>query len=510
MLSLFFDTSFWYDVLLVIAILAVIYILIKFPHAKVYVFSILFSLIFISGIYSIININSYYSATGGIYGVLSGTFGNNNQLHVNEKTFELKNTTLTQVNGDKYSAKSVSQDVFKVDSDKYLGVFVNGSPCTYSKIEEDYFVAYYSYNFYGRDNEILFNDTLKMYFAFYENSTQLEVITEGGSKAVAYWGYYFNNNNFNVTLKSVNAQYNKELTFGEGDVSNYAVVKYYLNNDEIAKQVYLKGTKIDFPIINSNKIYKWKLKDSDNYINSSYVVTDNLLIDVEESELSWTTIYQGSLNTWVANYSADLPVKSLTPNSDFRLTIDYVSMTPLAGSSFYVLPDGSTCSAKSQITQPWVITAGETCRYTYEDKWAQFEFSCVENDVLHISLVSNSGMSIVQGDMQISKVEVLSGEPLDDYTLTIIPRDSDSTDCISFSVESIVLTNVSRALTFSFTIKEGYSLGDYAMLSDGLFAFDVDILTSGKETGVACVYLTEDLARTVEDTYYFNFYITET
>ena len=244
MFSLLFDTSFWYDVLTFVAIIAVIYILIKFPHAKIYVFSILFALITATGIYSIININSYYSASGGIYGILTGNFDENNQLYVNEKTFELKNTTLTQKNGDTYSAKSISDEIFKINTNEYLGVFVNGSPCTYSKIEEDYFVAYYNYNFYGRDNNVLFNDTLKMYFSFYDKSTQLEVMTDGGSEAVKYWGYYFNNNDFNVTLKSVKTAYDKELTIGEGDISNYAVVRYYLDGELYTTQVYEKGAKL--------------------------------------------------------------------------------------------------------------------------------------------------------------------------------------------------------------------------------------------------------------------------
>lgn len=284
MLNLFFSTSFWYDVLAIIAIIAVIAILIKYPHAKIYVFTILFALITISGIYSIVNINSYYSASGGIYGILTGSFGDNNKLYVNEKTFELKNTTLTQVHDDTYHAKSISDDVFVVNTNEYLGVFVNGSPCTYSKIEEDYFVAYYTYNFYGKDDEVLFSDTLKMYFAFYEKSTQLEVLTDGGSEAVQYWNYYFNNNDFKVTLKSVKTTYDKELALGTGDISNYVVVKYYLDETEVAKQVCLKGSTIEFPTLNDGKYYKWKLKDNEDYLDSSYVVTQNLSLYGEETE----------------------------------------------------------------------------------------------------------------------------------------------------------------------------------------------------------------------------------
>lgn len=270
MFSLLFDTSFWYDVLTVVAIIAVIYILIKFPHAKIYVFSILFALITATGIYSIININSYYSASGGIYGILTGNFDENNQLCVNEKNFELKNTTLTQKNGDTYSAKSISDEIFKINTNEYLGVFVNGSPCTYSKIEEDYFVAYYNYNFYGRDNNVLFNDTLKMYFSFYDKSTQLEVMTDGGSESVKYWGYYFNNNDFNVTLKSVKTAYNKELTIGEGDTTNYAVVRYYLDGELYTTQVYEKGTKIKLPTG-----YEWKNQETGE------IVLDDSIINID-------------------------------------------------------------------------------------------------------------------------------------------------------------------------------------------------------------------------------------
>lgn len=508
MFSLLFDTSFWYDVLTVVAIIAVIYILIKFPHAKIYVFSILFALITATGIYSIININSYYSASGGIYGILTGNFDENNQLYVNEKTFELKNTILTQKNGDTYSAKSISDEIFKINTNEYLGVFVNGSPCTYSKIEEDYFVAYYNYNFYGRDNNVLFNDTLKMYFSFYDKSTQLEVMTDGGSEAVKYWGYYFNNNDFNVTLKSVKTAYDKELTIGEGDISNYVVVKYYLDDIEVAKQVCLKGSTITFPTLNDGKYYKWKLKDSENYIDSSFIVTDNLSINGEESDTVWTAIFEGKTSIWCANYVADFDILGLKANKDFQLTIDYLTTQSVYGDTYYGWSDGSTTTSYKNGIEPWVVTSGNACRvWSSGDYYAQYEFSCVKDNVLHISLVTNYGANVVPGDVILSKVEILLNEPINNYALTIHPCDFDENGNITFSVDKVVLTNDHRFFTFAYKIKEGYSLEDYIAAADGLFTYKVRSAsgTSGV-SGFVTIELCEDLTETIKDDYYINFY----
>ena len=396
MLSLLFDSSFWYDVLLVVAIIAVIYILIKFPHAKIYVYTLIFIVLVGSGIYSTININSYYSASGGIYGILTGDFDKNNKLYVNEKVFTLENTTLTQKNGDTYSAKSISDEAFKVKTNEYLGVFVNDSPCTYSEIAEDYFVANYNYTFYDKNGDVLLNDTLKLYFAFYDKMTELEVVTDGGSTAVKYWGYYFNKNNFNVTIKSVKDNYNKDLTIGEGDVSNYAIVRYFQNDEEVYKQVCPKNTKIVFPTLDSSKVYKFKIKDTETYIDETFVVNSNLSINVEEQQGTWKTLAT-KLNFMALTDVPEVFTKSvvgLKTNSIFRVKVSSVGYSE----STRLYSDNTSLDEKSteRYDKPeWGYIENNiiswngnlwTAKNGYEGETnITIKFECLENDILQVT-----------------------------------------------------------------------------------------------------------------------------
>lgn len=77
MLTLLFDTSFWYDIALVIVIAAIIIACIKYPNGKIYIASIVMILLIGASVYCGIQLNFYYTSEGGIWGKIYGLITNN-------------------------------------------------------------------------------------------------------------------------------------------------------------------------------------------------------------------------------------------------------------------------------------------------------------------------------------------------------------------------------------------------------------------------------------------------
>ncbi len=222
MLSLLFNTSFWYDVLVAIVIVLIVIACIKHPSSKWFVATILSIALVVSTCYCAIQLNYYYTASGGIYGKISGIF-NTNIVEVEELTFSLKNVELVKEYEDTYSAKVLNNKVVKLNGKDNFTVYVNDEPCTISQVENEtnYCIANYSYIFFGEDKSVLCEDTLTFHFAFYTNSTYLSVSTIGGADAVKYWNYYFNKNVFDIRLEKLDKQFDKAITINTGNTSNF-------------------------------------------------------------------------------------------------------------------------------------------------------------------------------------------------------------------------------------------------------------------------------------------------
>ena len=91
MFSLLFDSGFWYDLIFIAAAVFLMYLVIKYPQGRIYFFTFL-SLAFIGvTIFCGVNLNTYLSAQGGIFGSLSGAFGLDKVEVVDNQTFELNN-----------------------------------------------------------------------------------------------------------------------------------------------------------------------------------------------------------------------------------------------------------------------------------------------------------------------------------------------------------------------------------------------------------------------------------
>ena len=268
--------TFWYTMALLVGVVVLLVYCLKNPTIGKWVFLGIFCVAWIGlSAYSGIQLNYYYSSTGGIYGQITGMF-NPNEVEVKENlTFEFKNIELTESADNTYSAIINLNEILSVSNDD-IGVYVNDMPCTYVEHNSDYVVARYKYIFLDEDMTELCTDTLAMRFAFYENSTRLTVSTTGGATAVQYWNYYFNNNNFVVRIGKSGYDYSSDVELGNGDISNYSVVTYYYKDETYLIQTYKNGEKINLPSVDDYRFQYWTLNG--DRISSDYYVTENITL----------------------------------------------------------------------------------------------------------------------------------------------------------------------------------------------------------------------------------------
>ena len=266
-----FTDKLW-EIALLVCIVAIVIACLKTKGGKIFL-GVALGFIFIVGTaYCGIQLNYYYTATGGIYGQIVSLY-NPNQVQITSNVeYLFKNVVMSQENGYTYSARITSDSVLELvlEENATYGVYVNGMPCNYVEISNDYVIAKYSYAFYDDDFNKVMSDTLTLKFAFYTNSTSLSVTTDAGADAVKYWNYYFNKNIFKVTIDNKGYDYSTDINFATGDISEYAVVTYYFNDELYLKQVYKKGNTINLPNITN---CQWLLDDK--VIDSSFVITDN-------------------------------------------------------------------------------------------------------------------------------------------------------------------------------------------------------------------------------------------
>jgi len=176
-----------YLILIAIVIVTVLVCIIKFPQARVYVFTFLVIILVGATIYSGVNLHYYYSSEGGIFGYISGIF-DTNVVEVEELSFSLKNIEMTQESEEIYSAKVLNPSaISKLEVGEEYSVYVNGQPCSNVTTASDYVTANYEYSFLDEEMTELCHDELSIKFAFYENGTYMSVSTAGGSTAVKYW-----------------------------------------------------------------------------------------------------------------------------------------------------------------------------------------------------------------------------------------------------------------------------------------------------------------------------------
>ena len=238
MLNLIFGLSWVYDILLSVGILVLLFICLKFKGIRIFIFTAVGICYIALTAWSTTQLQAYYSASGGIYGKLTGLFKPNDVAVESSENvkFDFKNMMLTATeNEDEYEAEIVSEQIIKLSADEFYMVYINSTPCTFVENSQDYVIARYSYNFYDREFNLLCSDTLTFRFAFYTNSCKLIVTTNGGATAVRYWQEYFNYNTFIVEICKADFDVIADALDG------YSLVQFKVDEDIVSKQLIKNG-----------------------------------------------------------------------------------------------------------------------------------------------------------------------------------------------------------------------------------------------------------------------------
>lgn len=292
-----FTDNLWdkiWQIAILIAVVSIVIACLKSKGGRIFLGVALgFAFILVTA-YCGIHLGDYYSAKGGIYGKIVSLY-NPNQVHITSNVeYLFENVVMSQENGDTYSAHITSDSVLELvlEQNATYGVYVNGMPCNYVEITSDYVIAKYSYVFYDKEFNEVMSDILTLKFAFYSNSTYLSISTDGGAEAVKYWNYYFNKNIFKVTIDNKGYEYNTDISFGTGDISEYSIISYYLNDELYLKQVYKNGSTINFP---KDKC-KYTTEDG-TVIDSSYVIDGNLSLYMQYIDFQYTVVFNANGGT---------------------------------------------------------------------------------------------------------------------------------------------------------------------------------------------------------------------
>ena len=194
--------------------------------------------------------------------------------------FNLKNIVLTQEKDDTYSATILNDDIIQFKENINYGVYVNGDPCYQVNYATNYIRAEYGYTFMDDNLESKLTDTLQFNFAFFDKGSNLKITTNGGQEAVNYWNNYFARNNFVVEVKQSNYDKNDDLTFGEGDTSEFKLAKFIIKGEEYNKRIVKIGEKITPPAWSGATEYVayWTLNGERVNFNE-FVVTENCVFE---------------------------------------------------------------------------------------------------------------------------------------------------------------------------------------------------------------------------------------
>lgn len=266
--------KFWYIVILLVGAIAIIIACFKHPAIGKWVLLIVFYCALIGvTIYSAIQLNFYYKARGGIFGQIETIFKPNDVQYVDDITYKFTCTELLQVNdSETYSADISLDEVLELTKGVKYHLLINDVPSGYTENNEDFIVADYNYIFYNEDMSIALQDTLQIRIAFYKKFTNFTVSTDGGAKAVKYWNHFFIKNDFVIKL-STKAVSDDDNQFGNGDVSNFAIVRYIVNETLDKTEVLYKGSKITY-VPDIEQFEFWSLNGE--RIDEDFVVTQDI------------------------------------------------------------------------------------------------------------------------------------------------------------------------------------------------------------------------------------------
>lgn len=335
------NPKFWLGVGVIVILCVLIFICIKYPKAGLPVLGGVIALGLVClDVYCVLQINYYYNAKGGIYGVLTGLLETNKVEVVDNLTFEVKNIELTESSTGVYSASITTDQVLSLDTKQSLGIFINGLPCdTTSEVHSDFAYAEYPYTFHDNDKTAVCTDTLILNIAFYENSTYLNLSTKGGTlpveECVKYWHHYFNKNSFIVKVAPFD-NVSADLGYSKGDISNYAIVNYYVNDELYSSDCVVKGETIQLIELDDNKFLGWQTADGTLIYES---MTLNESVDLYAKLADETT----------ASYTVDFVNRGKKTSCVFYEGQEFEAPTVSGGSAVTFVGWSKSSSSKSMI-----------------------------------------------------------------------------------------------------------------------------------------------------------------
>ena len=192
------------DTLLIILGLVIFFVfifLLQYKGVQIFAGVALFIALICSSVFSIVKLETYYSATGGVVGTIESFLRPNQVDELDNKIgFSLENLMMTKDIDGNYSVSVISEKVFSLENGTYL-VYVNESPCKITSSSSDYIEANYSYVFYDKNHNAILDDTLYLQIVFYKTKTELTVYTTGGVEAQSLWQAYFTKNEFEIVVE---------------------------------------------------------------------------------------------------------------------------------------------------------------------------------------------------------------------------------------------------------------------------------------------------------------------
>lgn len=315
MLKLLFDMNVVYDLLILLFIFALIIFALKNPKVGWPIFGTIATVAVLGvTLYCGINLNYYYSASGGIFGYLSGQLPTN-VVEVDDDNFEFKfkNVELLQGDDGRYSATVVLDQVMTLEGE--INVFVNEMPCQVVDYGSTFLSADFSYIFYNQDMNVTSADTLSFRFSFFKNYTRITVFTEGDSTAVKNWVDFLNANDLVVRIEQSDPFIDNEIDFVDGDVSNFVKITYLVGNEDHFVTYQKIGSTFDLPAspsIPNATFVGWKLAGTN--VTESSVVSGASIVVAEfqyEKGENWsgqadTTWYNSTASTFTLNTAEQL------------------------------------------------------------------------------------------------------------------------------------------------------------------------------------------------------------
>lgn len=282
-----------YTLLGTLAVVGLIYLMIKVPKSRYYVAGACWIIACGFAIFCGYHLNIYYNEKGGIFGVITGIF-ETNVVVVDDLNFSMQNLELLKKSEDDdttFVAKSGQNKVLsQLTSGQSYTIYINGVPVTDAEYASDFTFAKYEYTFFDESMTEICSDTLEIRFAFDKNFTTLTLTTNGGEQSAKLWNSYFNRNSFEISIKiSDFIGSDSEIVPGEIDESQFARITYYYNDEVYKKQVYKKGQTIVYPENPTIATSDWCMLVDGSYVKFSdkvasesvdlyYVKSDNYLV----------------------------------------------------------------------------------------------------------------------------------------------------------------------------------------------------------------------------------------